>query len=36
MDLVDTDVLIDIQRGHPSALVWFATLQNCQAYLGSW
>jgi predicted nucleic acid-binding protein len=24
MDLLDTDVLIDIQRGHPPALNWFA------------
>ena len=28
MDLVDTDVLIDIQRGHPPALVWFAGLTD--------
>src|SRR5688572_9884267 len=26
MDLVDTDVLIDIQRGHSPALAWFANL----------
>lgn len=26
MNLVDTDVLIDIQRGHPPALAWFAAL----------
>ena len=26
MDLVDTDVLIDVQRGHPPALAWFASL----------
>lgn len=26
MDLVDTDVLIDIQRGHPPALAWFTGL----------
>jgi predicted nucleic acid-binding protein len=26
MELVDTDVLIDIQRGHPPALAWFAGL----------
>jgi predicted nucleic acid-binding protein len=24
MDLVDTDILIDVQRGHPPALAWFA------------
>lgn len=28
MDLVDTDVLIDVQRGHPPALAWFAGLTN--------
>ena len=26
MDLLDTDVLIDVQRGHPPALAWFAGL----------
>jgi predicted nucleic acid-binding protein len=26
MDLVDTDVLIDIQRGHPPAIAWFSGL----------
>ena|SRR5438105_4435574 len=26
MDLVDTDVLIDVQRGHPPALAWFASV----------
>jgi predicted nucleic acid-binding protein len=26
MHLVDTDVLIDIQRGHPPALAWFGGL----------
>jgi predicted nucleic acid-binding protein len=26
MDLVDTDVLIDVQRGHSPALAWFAGL----------
>src|SRR6266849_975968 len=26
MDIVDTDVLIDIQRGHPPALAWFGGL----------
>src|SRR4051812_117606 len=26
MDLVDTDVLINIQRGHQPALAWFASL----------
>lgn len=28
MNLVDTDVLIDIQRGHAPALSWFAGLQE--------
>jgi predicted nucleic acid-binding protein len=26
MDLLDTDVLIDVQRGHPPALAWFGSL----------
>src|SRR5437588_5741971 len=26
MDLIDTDVLIDIQRDHPPAIAWFAGL----------
>lgn len=26
MDLVDTDILIDVQRGHPPALAWFRGL----------
>jgi predicted nucleic acid-binding protein len=28
MGLVDTDVLIDVQRGHPPALTWFAGLTD--------
>jgi hypothetical protein len=28
MDLLDTDVLIDIQRGHPPAVAWFAGLSE--------
>jgi predicted nucleic acid-binding protein len=28
MGLVDTDVLIDVQRGHPPALAWFAALTD--------
>jgi hypothetical protein len=28
MDLVDTDVLIDVQRGHPPAVAWFASLMD--------
>jgi predicted nucleic acid-binding protein len=34
MDLVDTDVLIDIQRGHPPALAWFIGLQQLPAVPG--
>ena len=26
MELVDTDILIDIQRGHPPAVAWFSAL----------
>jgi predicted nucleic acid-binding protein len=28
MDLLDTDVMIDMQRGHPPALAWFAGLTD--------
>lgn len=28
MSVVDTDVLIDIQRGHPPAVAWFAGLSE--------
>jgi hypothetical protein len=34
MDLVDTDVLIDVQRGHPPALAWFAGLTVLPAVQG--
>lgn len=34
MDLVDTDVLIDIQRGHPPALAWFSSLSTLPAVPG--
>ena len=34
MDLVDTDVLIDVQRGHPPALAWFAGLMDLPAVPG--
>src|SRR5712691_6151884 len=34
MDLVDTDVLIDVQRGHPPALAWFAALTDLPAVPG--
>jgi predicted nucleic acid-binding protein len=26
--LLDTDILIDIQRGHPPAVAWFASLKD--------
>src|SRR5436190_21721045 len=28
MTLVDTDVMIDIRRGHPPALTWFDSLEE--------
>src|SRR5690242_20677023 len=34
MDLVDTDVLIDVQRGHPPALAWFTGLTDFPAVPG--
>jgi predicted nucleic acid-binding protein len=34
MDLVDTDVLIDIQRGQPPALAWFGGLTELPAVPG--
>ena len=34
MDLIDTDVLIDIQRGHPPALAWFGRLTTLPAVPG--
>jgi predicted nucleic acid-binding protein len=34
MDLVDTDVLIDVQRGHPPALAWLAGLTELPAVPG--
>jgi len=34
MDLVDTDVLIDVQRGHAPALTWFAGLTDLPAVSG--
>ena len=34
MDLLDTDVLIDVQRGHPPALAWFASLTDVPAVPG--
>lgn len=34
MYLLDTDVLIDVQRGHPPAVAWFATLTQPLAVPG--
>jgi predicted nucleic acid-binding protein len=34
MELIDTDVLIDVQRGHPPALAWFANLDHLPAIPG--
>jgi hypothetical protein len=34
MYLLDTDVLIDIQRGHPPALAWFTTLTDLPSVPG--
>jgi predicted nucleic acid-binding protein len=34
MDLVDTDVLIDVQRGHQPALAWFSALTDVPAVPG--
>lgn len=34
MYLVDTDVLIDVQRGHPPAMAWFAALADLPAVPG--
>ncbi|MEW6209297.1 MAG: PIN domain-containing protein [Acidobacteriota bacterium] len=34
MYLLDTDILIDIQRGHPPAIAWFATLADLPSVPG--
>jgi predicted nucleic acid-binding protein len=34
MHMLDTDVLIDIQRGHPPALAWFQGLTDLPAVPG--
>ncbi len=34
MLLLDTDILIDIQRGHPPAISWFASLVDLPAMPG--
>jgi predicted nucleic acid-binding protein len=33
MELLDTDVLIDVQRGHPPAVAWFSSLSAAPAVL---
>ena len=34
MFILDTDVLIDVQRGHPAALAWFAGLTTVPSVPG--
>jgi hypothetical protein len=34
MDILDTDILIDVQRGHPPALAWFAQLTELPSVPG--
>src|SRR5688500_14402031 len=34
MDALDTDILIDVQRGHPPALAWFAQLTELPSVPG--
>lgn len=34
MLVVDTDVLIDVQRGHAGALTWFAASRTCHRSRG--
>ena len=34
MDLLDTDILIDVQRGHAAALAWYAGLGAAPAIPG--
>jgi predicted nucleic acid-binding protein len=34
VDIVDTDILIDVQRGHPPALEWFSNLIDMPAVPG--
>jgi len=34
MNHLDTDVLIDVQRGHPPALAWFTNMTNLSAVSG--
>lgn len=34
MELLDTDILIDVQRGHPPAVAWFSALTSLPAVPG--
>lgn len=34
MDVLDTDILIDVQRGHPPALAWFGQLTELPSVPG--
>jgi hypothetical protein len=34
MYILDTDILIDIQRGHPQAIAWFASLTELPSVPG--
>jgi predicted nucleic acid-binding protein len=34
MDILDTDVLIDVQRGHPPAMAWFGGLTDLPSVPG--
>jgi predicted nucleic acid-binding protein len=34
VEIIDTDVLIDVQRGHPPAVAWFAGLKEMPAIPG--
>ncbi len=34
MDVLDTDILIDVERGHPPALAWFAQLTELPSVPG--
>lgn len=34
MELLDTDVLIDVQRGHPPAVAWFGQLSEIPSVPG--
>jgi predicted nucleic acid-binding protein len=34
MDLLDSDILIDVQRGHPPALAWFGHLTGIPSVPG--